>query len=103
MIAGSHWAFRPHKSSLLTLLAFAVLCLALGFSKPVFASDYYVSPSGRDSNLCTFVSPCYTLGAAGSHAHPGDTVHALAGNYGAGYDIGPYEYTPNKPLMREGK
>ncbi len=22
---------------------------------------------------------------------------------GAGYDIGPYEYTPNKPLMREGK
>lgn len=58
---------------------------------PVSAADYYVSPTGSDSNPCTRDSPCYTLGSAGSHAHPGDTVHALPGDYA---------YTPQQTALR---
>jgi len=59
-----------------TLLAlFSLSCLAAG------AADYYVAPSGSDSNPGTLSQPWRTLEHANERVQPGDTVHVRAGTY----------------------
>jgi hypothetical protein len=62
-----------------------ILLLLWMSSSPALAqkdvTHWYVSPVGKDSNPCTKEAPCYSLRAAGSHANPGDTIHAAPGNY----------------------
>jgi len=43
--------------------------------------DYYVSPSGSDTNPCTSTSPCYTMKRVSEFLGPGDVAHFLAGAY----------------------
>lgn len=48
---------------------------------PVYASTYYVSPTGDDSALGTIGAPWKTLTKAGSTATAGDTVYIREGTY----------------------
>jgi uncharacterized repeat protein (TIGR01451 family) len=57
----------------------ALMLLACG---PALAADFYVSPSGDDSNICTSsVTPCKTIQGAIDQASVDDTVHVGPGNY----------------------
>ena len=47
-------------------------------------ANYYVSPSGSDSNPCTQSSPCATPDHAFNLASPGQTVQVAAGTYDYG-------------------
>lgn len=48
---------------------------------PVFATDYYVSPAGNDSNPGTLKKPFATIMFAAQKAEAGDTVKILPGLY----------------------
>ena len=54
----------------------------LALAGPVMAADWYVSPSGLDTNACTSTAaPCKTIQAAIDKAAAYDTVHVGAGSY----------------------
>ncbi len=72
---------------------------------PVFlvsqSNDLYVSPSGDDSNNCSFINPCQTFWQAESLAEPGDVIHLLSGRYDEVYDA--YKSgTPDAPITITG-
>lgn len=58
----------------------AVIVLSL-FSSSVFATNYYVSPEGSDTQAGTQSAPFATLMAAQDAAESGDTVYILGGTY----------------------
>ncbi|MCS7459823.1 right-handed parallel beta-helix repeat-containing protein [Paenibacillus doosanensis] len=66
-------------------LSIAALGLALGNAAPPKASaagtEYYVSPTGNDSNAGTLASPWKTLQHAADTAVPGSTVYVRGGTY----------------------
>ncbi|MBI5734049.1 MAG: hypothetical protein HY973_03870, partial [Candidatus Kerfeldbacteria bacterium] len=48
------------------------------------SANYYISPSGSDSNSCTSTgSPCLTINGALQKASAGQTIEMAAGTYGA--------------------
>ena len=55
--------------------------LGLFVAKNVFAAEYYVSPTGSDSNAGTEASPFATLSKANNSAAAGDTIWMRAGSY----------------------
>ncbi|WP_160680661.1 DUF4990 domain-containing protein [Clostridium sp. C8-1-8] len=57
------------------------LLLSLTTSKTAKASDFYISPTGNDSNAGTLSSPFATIAKAQSSASSGDTVYILGGRY----------------------
>jgi MYXO-CTERM domain-containing protein len=59
------------------------LFVGLGFfgAKTVLAAEYYVSPSGSDSNAGTQAAPFATLQKANNSAAAGDTIWMRAGTY----------------------
>ncbi|WP_236354929.1 right-handed parallel beta-helix repeat-containing protein [Konateibacter massiliensis] len=57
-----------------------VICL-LGAGMRAEAADYYISPSGSDSNAGTYASPYKSITKAQSVASSGDTVYMLGGTY----------------------
>ena len=57
------------------------LCFLAVMAIPAFATDYYVSPAGNDSNPGTPDKPFATIGRAAGAAKPGDTVKILPGLY----------------------
>ena len=58
----------------------SLLCL-LACSSAVYAQDFYISPSGSDSNSGTLSSPLKTIMAAQDAASSGDTVYIRGGTY----------------------
>lgn len=56
------------------LLAAATAC-------PAYATSYYISPSGNDSNTGTISSPFFTLNKAWSVCRAGDVIYARGGTY----------------------
>ncbi|VGO18356.1 DNRLRE domain-containing protein [Pontiella sulfatireligans] len=57
-----------------------ILALLL-ISAPAWATDYYVSLSGSDTNSGTFSQPFATIQTAANEMDPGDTCHIRAGTY----------------------
>ena len=55
---------------------------------PASGADFYVAPSGSDSNACTQANPCLTLNRAYHVAGSGKVVQIAGGTYGA-QDIRP--------------
>jgi len=64
-----------------SLLLWLVVVLGLFAAKDVLAAEYYVSPTGSDSNPGTQASPFATLQKANNSAAAGDTVWMRAGTY----------------------
>ena len=78
-------------SGALSLMAFATFAAAQASG----GVNYFVSPSGSDSNPCTQNSPCATPDyAVNNKAAAGDTVQVAAGTYDYGscggtfYEVG---------------
>jgi hypothetical protein len=44
-------------------------------------TNYYVAPTGADTNPCTAAAPCYSLARVGQLLQPGDNAHFAAGSY----------------------
>ena len=65
------------KANLLLIVAL----LLSWYSFPLPASDYYVSPTGNDSNAGTLDSPWKTIQHAANSVSPGDTVFIRGGTY----------------------
>ena len=61
----------------------AALALGLFFatSDPARANDYYVAPTGSDTNPGTLEQPFATLQQGARVAMPGDTVYLRGGTY----------------------
>jgi MYXO-CTERM domain-containing protein len=64
-------------------LTWLVAGLGLFAAKNVLAAEYYVSPTGSDSNPGTQASPFATLQKANDSAAAGDTIWMRAGKYGS--------------------
>lgn len=64
-----------------TLLSFTTLCALSSVSLLAEAADYYVSPTGNDSNSGSIDSPLETLMRAQDLADAGDTVYIRGGTY----------------------
>jgi MYXO-CTERM domain-containing protein len=64
-----------------SLLSWSLICLGLFAAKDALAAEYYVSPTGSDSNPGTQASPWGTVQKAASTAAAGDTVYFRAGTY----------------------
>ncbi|TPV58537.1 hypothetical protein FJ444_10945 [Aestuariibacter sp. GS-14] len=64
-----------------TLLSFTTLCVLSSVSLLAEAADYYVSPTGNDSNSGSIDSPLETLMRAQDLADAGDTVYIRGGTY----------------------
>jgi fibronectin type 3 domain-containing protein len=58
----------------------AMACLFL-LTCPLFAAEYYVSPTGSDSGSGTLASPYKTIGKAVSVATAGDTIYLRGGQH----------------------
>ena len=58
-----------------------LLVFAISFATPLAAADFYVSPSGSDTNAGSLAKPWRTVQKAANAALPGSTVHVLAGTY----------------------
>ena len=73
---------QPRRSKVLALLsaglAFSCVFLARGRAS---AAEYYVSPTGSDSNPGTQASPFASLQKANNSAAAGDTIWMRAGTY----------------------
>lgn len=65
-----------HLSPFTLLLAFLVL-----LPWQTFASEYYISKAGVDSNTGSFESPWKTISKANTELEPGDTVFIRSGQY----------------------
>jgi chitodextrinase len=50
---------------------------------PPGAADWYLSPSGSDSNSCTQTAPCRSVSRAYAVSAPGDVVQLAGGSYGS--------------------
>jgi hypothetical protein len=70
-----------------SLLLWLVVGLSLFAAKNVFAAEYYVSPTGSDSNAGTQASPFATLQKANDSAAAGDTIWMRAGTYNCASQI----------------
>ncbi len=57
------------------------ILLFLALSSMASAADYYISPSGNDSNNGTINSPFFTLNKAWSVVRAGDVIYARGGIY----------------------
>jgi hypothetical protein len=64
-----------------SLLRWLVAGLGLFAAKNAFAAEYYVSPTGSDSNPGTQASPFATVQKANNSAAAGDTIWMRAGTY----------------------
>ena len=64
--------------------ASASLSLTIAAATSSSGANYYVSPSGSDSNPCTQASPCATPDHAFNLASPGETVQVAPGTYDYG-------------------
>jgi len=55
----------------------------------IFSVNYYVSPTGNDSNVGTFEAPKFNISALVNVVNPGDTIFVLPGiyNYNATINI----------------
>ena len=58
-----------------------LLLIPLFFSSIVSANTFFVSPTGKDSNLGTITAPWATFQKAITMAYPGDTVYFRGGTY----------------------
>lgn len=67
---------RPSRLALLSIVS----ALA-GVSLPSMAADYYVSPTGKDTNAGTLAAPWKTIGNAAKKVVQGDNVYVRAGVY----------------------
>jgi hypothetical protein len=65
------------------------------------SNDLYVSPAGKDTGTCNWISPCNTFWRAESLASPGDVIHLLEGTYDDVYEISK-SGTPNAPITITG-
>jgi hypothetical protein len=59
----------------------AAILLSVLVATPALAANYYVSPSGSDSNAGTQAAPWKTINYADTRVIAGDTVHLLPGTY----------------------
>jgi hypothetical protein len=59
----------------------AFILFLIGSITHTFASNYYVSPTGVDTNAGTLTSPKYNIGALVSTVSAGDTIFVLPGTY----------------------
>lgn len=62
-------------------LAFLFLVIAVLFTCPTFATDYYVATDGNDSNAGTIGTPFATIQKAAGSMSAGDTCYIRAGTY----------------------
>lgn len=67
--------------SVLLLCVIAVVTICHAGTIPCMADDYYVSPSGNDSNPGSKALPWRTIGKAAKTLVAGDTVYIRAGTY----------------------
>lgn len=74
-------AARPRTRRLRGIAVILAACLLLVLPGTGAATDYFVSPSGDDTNPGTFTSPFRTLGRAVRFLGPGDTCYLRAGTY----------------------
>ncbi|MBQ4218475.1 MAG: DUF1565 domain-containing protein, partial [Butyrivibrio sp.] len=71
--------FTTFKYALITAFC---LCLFIKFDCSAYAADWYISPSGNDSNAGTSTSaPFKSLMRAQDAASSGDTVYIMGGTY----------------------
>jgi List-Bact-rpt repeat protein/HYDIN/CFA65/VesB family protein len=68
------------KSNIIFRLTFLTI-IALHFSHALYATDFYVSPTGNDSNDGAIASPWKTIQHSADNATAGSTVHISAGIY----------------------
>ena len=76
--------FRGDWNSRMATTRFLVVFLVSGFvllAQPARCSTYYVSTSGKDTNLGTITSPWRTIQHAANSVKAGDTVYVRAGVY----------------------
>src|SRR6202035_5078175 len=76
--------FRGDSNSRMATTRFLVVFLVSGFvllAQPARCSTYYVSTSGKDTNLGTITSPWRTIQHAANSVKAGDTVYVRAGVY----------------------
>ena len=76
--------FRGDSNSRRATTRFLVVFLVSGFvllAQPARCSTYYVSTSGKDTNLGTITSPWRTIQHAANSVKAGDTVYVRAGVY----------------------
>jgi hypothetical protein len=69
----------------LLLKSLFILAVFLNFPTIASAADYYISPSGSDSNSGSSTLPWKTIQKAANLVNPGDTVYLKGGTY--------YQYT----------
>jgi hypothetical protein len=60
---------------------FVTLIILLGIHNWLFATTYYISPSGSDNNSGTIISPFFTLNKAWTVITAGDTIYLRGGTY----------------------
>jgi len=73
---------QPRRSKVLALLSASLACFCLFLaSGRASAAEYYVSPTGSDSNPGTQASPFATLQKGNNSASAGDTVWLRGGTY----------------------
>ncbi len=61
--------------------ATAIICASLTVATVASAANYYVAPTGQDSNPGTQASPWQTIQKAADTLTPGDTVFVRTGAY----------------------
>jgi hypothetical protein len=71
----------PNKIFLLMPFLFAIAVFSLGMSLSRSATNYYVSPTGSDSNPGSRAAPFKTIQKAANVVAAGDVVHVAPGTY----------------------
>ena len=63
------------------VLSIQLFWLLLGSGAPIYAAEFFVSPTGRDTNPGTLEMPFATVQRAQDAVDPGDTVSIRGGTY----------------------
>lgn len=72
---------RPTTHRSKTLIAWLFAAASLAPAGRAFATNYYVAPTGNDSNSGASAAPWRTLQKAANTVNPGDVVHVADGTY----------------------
>ena len=75
-----------------------ILILFYSLSFPVFSSNYYVAPTGSNSNAGTITNPFLTITYAYTKAVAGDIIYLRAGTYREAVALVSKSGTYNKPI-----
>ncbi len=74
-------SFFSITNRLKTIIFLLLTLMMSSYSADVFASKYYISPTGNDNNTGTITSPFFNLNKAWTKVLSGDTIYVRGGTY----------------------